>query len=689
MIKYILMKKLMRGECRMMKKTFYVTTPIYYPSGNLHIGHAYTTVACDALTRYKKLSGFDTYFLTGTDEHGQKIQQKAQEKGVSEQQYVDDMIKDIKKLWSAMDIDYSKFIRTTDGYHERAVAEIFERLVEKGDIYLGEYKGWYSISDEEYFTETQLQEVFRDEDGNMIGGIAPSGNEVKLVSEECYFFKMSKYADRLVKYYDEHPEFILPESRKNEMLNNFIKPGLEDLAVTRTTFDWGVKVKSNPKHVVYVWIDALVNYITALGYATGESEELFNKYWPADVQVVGKEIVRFHVIYWPILLMALDLPLPRKIFAHGWLLMKDGKMSKSKGNVVDPYMLIERYGLDATRFYLLHEMGVGNDAVFTPEGFVQLVNSELANDLGNLLNRTVAMMNKYFQGQVPTEGLEATAVDADYDAYVKEQMAAYYQAMDAMSLSAALSHVMAIVSRTNKYIDETMPWVLVKEEATLGQLRSVMNHLAEALRLVAHLSRPFMTQAPAKIFEQLGLSDQMDLDFTQLVYGAFPAVASVVAKGTPIFPRLDAELEVTYIQEAMAAGKPGASQAKVDDPNWDPEATELVHREVAEAEFDDFLKIEMKVAEVLDVQPVKGSNKLLRFRLDAGDKGHRQILSGIAKFYPNPEELIGRKVCIVSNLKPRKMMGYVSQGMILSSEDDGQLHLLAADPNAANGAWIG
>ena len=364
-------------------------------------------------------------------------------------------------------------------------------------------------------------------------------------------------------------------------------------------------------------------------------------------------------------------------------------MSKSKGNVIYPETLVERYGLDATRFYLLHEMGVGNDAVFTPEGFVQLVNSELANDLGNLLNRTVAMMNKYFQGQVPTEGLDATAVDADYDAYVKEQMAAYYQAMDAMSLSAALSHVMAIVSRTNKYIDETMPWVLVKEEATLGQLRSVMNHLAEALRLVAHLSRPFMTQAPAKIFEQLGLKDQMDLDFTQLVYGAFPVGASVVAKGTPIFPRLDAELEVTYIQEAMAAGKPGASQAKVDDPNWDPEATELVHREVAEAEFDDFLKIEMKVAEVLDVQPVKGSNKLLRFRLDAGDKGHRQILSGIAKFYPNPEELIGRKVCIVSNLKPRKMMGYVSQGMILSSEQDGQLHLLAADPNAANGAWIG
>ena len=670
------------------KPTYYITTPIYYPSGKLHIGNSYSTLACDAMTRYKRLQGFDAFFLTGTDEHGQKIERTAEDLGVSPKQYVDEMADIIKKLWDLLDIDYSHFIRTTDDYHEKAVQDAFEQLLAQDDIYLGEYSGWYSVSDEEFFTESQLVEVYRDADGNVTGGIAPTGNEVTLVKEESYFFRMSKYADRLVQYYEDHADFLEPAFRKTEMINNFIKPGLEDLAVSRTTFTWGVPVKSNPKHVIYVWIDALLNYITALGYGSGDTSR-YNKYWPADAHVIGKDISRFHMIYWPTILMALGLPLPKKIFAHGWYLMKEGKMSKSKGNVIYPETLVERYGLDATRFYLLHEMGVGNDAVFTPEGFVQLVNSELANDLGNLLNRTVAMMNKYFQGQVPTEGLEATAVDADYDAYVKEQMAAYYQAMDAMSLSAALSHVMAIVSRTNKYIDETMPWVLVKEEATLGQLRSVMNHLAEALRLVAHLSRPFMTQAPAKIFEQLGLSDQMDLDFTQLVYGAFPAGASVVAKGTPIFPRLDAEAEVTYIQEAMAAGKPGASQAKVDDPNWDPEATELVHREVAEAEFDDFLKIEMKVAEVLDVQPVKGSNKLLRFRLDAGDKGHRQILSGIAKFYPNPEELIGRKVCIVSNLKPRKMMGYVSQGMILSSEQDGQLHLLAADPNAANGAWIG
>ena len=670
------------------KPTYYITTPIYYPSGKLHIGNSYSTLACDAMTRYKRLQGFDAFFLTGTDEHGQKIERTAEGLGVSPKQYVDEMADIIKKLWALLDIDYSHFIRTTDDYHEKAVQDAFEQLLAQDDIYLGEYSGWYSVSDEEFCTESQLVEVYRDADGNVTGGVAPTGNEVTLVKEESYFFRMSKYADRLVQYYEDHADFLEPAFRKTEMINNFIKPGLEDLAVSRTTFTWGVPVKSNPKHVIYVWIDALLNYITALGYGSDDTSR-YNKYWPADAHVIGKDISRFHMIYWPTILMALGLPLPKKIFAHGWYLMKEGKMSKSKGNVIYPETLVERYGLDATRFYLLHEMGVGNDAVFTPEGFVQLVNSELANDLGNLLNRTVAMMNKYFQGQVPTEGLEATAVDADYDAYVKEQMAAYYQAMDAMSLSAALSHVMAIVSRTNKYIDETMPWVLVKEEATLGQLGSVMNHLAEALRLVAHLSRPFMTQAPAKIFEQLGLSDQMDLDFTQLVYGAFPAGASVVAKGTPIFPRLDAEAEVTYIQEAMAAGKPGASQAKVDDPNWDPEATELVHREVAEAEFDDFLKIEMKVAEVLDVQPVKGSNKLLRFRLDAGDKGHRQILSGIAKFYPNPEELIGRKVCIVSNLKPRKMMGYVSQGMILSSEQDGQLHLLAADPNAANGAWIG
>lgn len=671
-----------------LKPTYYVTTPIYYPSGKLHIGNAYSTLACDAMARYKRLKGFDVFYLTGTDEHGQKIEAKANELGISPKEYVDGMAEKIKALWQTLDIRYDKFIRTTDDYHETVVQKVFERLLEQGDIYLGEYSGWYSVSDEEFFTESQLVEVYRDAEGNITGGVAPTGNEVVLVKEESYFFRMSHYADRLLAYYEEHANFIEPAFRKTEMINNFIKPGLEDLAVSRTTFTWGVPVKSNPKHVVYVWIDALINYITALGYGT-DDETLFNKFWPADVHVIGKDISRFHMIYWPTLLMALDVPLPKQIFAHGWLLMKNGKMSKSKGNVVYPEMLVERYGLDATRFYLLREMSQGNDSVFTPEDFVGRINSELANDLGNLLNRTVAMMNKYVDGVVPTAELSETAVDDVFEAFIADQLNAYFSEMDQFALSNALTHAMNIVSRANKYIDETTPWVLAKDEASLPQLRSVMFHLAETLRLVAHLLRPFMPHAPEQIFEQLGIQAELERELTDLAFGQFPNDAQVVAKGVPIFPRLEVEEEIAYIQAQMAAPSSSVAAPTVDDATWNPEAVELVHEETEHVEFDQFIQTELKVAEIIDCAPVPGSNKLLRFRLDAGDKGHRQILSGIAKYYPDYQALIGKKVCIVANLKPRKMMGYISQGMILSAAKDDALHLVFAPQDAANGSLIG
>ena len=671
------------------KETFYITTPIYYPSGRLHIGNAYSTLASDAMARYKRLMGYDVYFLTGTDEHGQKIEQKAADLGVEPKAYVDQMAEMIQALWTKLEISNDGFIRTTDDYHEQAVQKIFDRLLKQGDIYLGEYEGWYSVSDEEYFTETQLSEVFKDDSGKVIGGIAPTGNEVELVKESSYFFKLSKYADRLLDYYESHPDFITPEFRKTEMINNFIKPGLEDLAVSRTSFSWGVPVTSDPKHVVYVWIDALSNYITKLGYA-GTDTDLFNRYWPADVQVIGKDISRFHMIYWPALLMALDLPLPKKIYAHGWIVMKDGKMSKSRGNVIYPETLIDRYGLDVTRFYLLREMSQGNDTVFTPEDFVNRANFELANDLGNLLNRTVAMMNKYFQGQVPQDKLEETEVDVDFETYLNQEVQAYFQSMEAMAFDQALDHVMQIVSRSNKYIDETRPWVLAKESSQEASLASVMFHLVESLRHVAHLLRPFMVETPAKIFSQLGLSKEEDRVLKDLSWGQIDGPVKVVAKGEPIFPRLDVDQEIAFIKEAML-GKDisqADDSASLDDPNWDPEKAQLLAEGDSSISYDQFMEVKLRVAEVKDVAPVKGSNKLLRFRLDSGDGPDRQILSGMAKYYPDYKALIGRKLIVVANLKPRKMMGYLSQGMILTSESDQGIQFVFAEDQAINGSAV-
>ncbi len=672
------------------KPTFYITTPIYYPSGKLHIGNSYTTIACDVLARYKRLQGYDVFFLTGTDEHGLKIEQKVQALGMQPQEYVDKMAADIKELWKKLEITNDKFIRTTDDYHEKAVQNIFEKLLAKGDIYLGKYRGWYSVSDEEYFTESQLAEVYRDEDGNMIGGKAPSGHEVQLVEEDCYFFKMSKYADRLVKYYEEHPDFIIPDTRKNEMLNNFIKPGLEDLALTRTSFNWGVKVPSNPEHVVYVWIDALFNYITALGYETGDDDSLFKKYWPADVHMVGKEIVRFHTIYWPIILMALDLPLPKHIIGHGWLLMRDGKMSKSKGNVVYPEMIVERYGLDALRYYLMRAVPFGNDGVFTPEDFIGKINFDLANDLGNLLNRTVAMINKYRGGQIPELKSGVTAFDKDLEDVAANTIKNFEEQMDSVHFSNALDEVWKLVARSNKYIDETEPWILAKDETKKDELDSVLAHLAASLRLVAILIQPVMTHTPKEIFAQLGLNSD-DMAIQGVSYFDLPAGTQVVAKGTPIFPRLDVEEEQEYIKSKMTKNekaKGRKAMAEKAKENWDPENTTLVLTK-DEIKFDKFDKVELKVAEIKEVSKVEGADKLLKFRLDAGDEGDRQVLSGIAQWYPNPEELVGKKVIAVTNLKPRKMRGEVSQGMLLSAEFGETVQLITVSENIPNGSLVG
>lgn len=651
-------------------KTFYITTPIYYPSGRLHMGTAYTTIACDVLARYKRLMGFDTFYLTGLDEHGMKIQRKAEEAGLTPKQYLDPMVEDVKKLWEMLDISYDKFLRTTDTYHEEAVQKIFEQLLAQDDIYLDKYAGWYSVSDEEFFTESQLKEVYRDADGKVIGGMAPSNHEVEWIEEESYFFRMGKYADWLLEYYEAHPDFIQPEIRKNEMINSFIKPGLEDLAVSRTTFTWGIPVKSNPKHVVYVWLDALFNYITALGYGSDDDSN-YKKYWPG-VNMVGKDILRFHTIYWPIFLHALGLEAPTQVFGHGWYKVDGQKMSKSFGNVVYAEPLVEKYGLDPYRYYILRAMPFGNDGNFTADSYIERFNSDLANDLGNLLNRTVSMVNKYNAGKIENTGA-ATEFDAVLAEVRNESIAKYKEAMDQFEFSVALTEIWKLISRTNKYIDETAPWVLAKSEENLPVLNNVMYHLAESLRIAASLLQPFMHGTSEKIFSQLGLTES-SFSIEELAFG-HEFVNPVVEKGEPIFARLEKEVEVEWINSQFEGDKPEEKELVLNKP---------------EIEFPDFDKSEIRVAEVVAVERVEGSDKLLKFELEAGDKGTRTILSGIAKFYPNEQELVGQKLQIVANLKPRKMMKkYVSEGMILSAEFDGKLKVLTVDAQVPAGSIIG
>lgn len=652
------------------KKTFYITTPIYYPSGKFHIGTAYTTVAADTMARYKRLRGYDVRFQTGMDEHGQKIQEKAEEANKNPKQYVDEIAAAAKKLWNLMDISYDDFIQTTEERHTVTVEKIFKKFLDNGDIYKGEYEGWYCTPCESFFTDTQLDN----------GNCPDCGRPVHRVKEESYFFNMKKYADRLLQYYEENSEFIEPESRKNEMINNFIKPGLEDLSVSRTSFDWGIRVPGDPKHVIYVWVDALTNYITTLGYDT-ENDGDFKKYWPADVHVVGKDIVRFHTIYWPIFLMALDLPLPKKVFAHGFIMMKDGKMSKSKGNVVYPEMLIERYGLDATRYFLLRELPFGQDGVFSPESFVERTNFDLANDLGNLLNRTVSMMNKYFDGIVPTEGLEPTEFDAALSAQAKETQVKYEADMEKMQFSVVLADVWALVSRTNKYIDETQPWVLAKDESLKAQLATVMYNLAENLRRVAVMIQPFMTHAPKEIVHQLGLSEDLLAWDSLNIENVIPAGTKVINKGVPIFPRLDAEEEVTYIRDQMHG-----SVKTVEQPKKVEKKVAADQDDVQEITIDDFMKIDLRVATVTACDKVPKADKLLKLQVDLGYE-KRQVVSGIAEYYTS-DELIGRKVIVVANLKPVKLRGELSQGMILAGSKDGILTLATVDEKLENGAKV-
>ncbi len=659
----------------MKKDTFYITTPIYYPSDKLHIGHSYTTVAADAISRYKRLRGYDVMFLTGTDEHGQKIQRKAEAMGVTPKQYVDHIVAGIKELWKLMKITNDRFIRTTDKEHECAVQKVFKKLYDNGDIYKSEYEGWYCTPCESFWTKTQIKE----------GKCPDCGREVELTKEESYFFRLSKYQDRLIKHIEENPDFIQPVSRQNEMLNNFLRPGLEDLCVSRTTFNWGIPVTFDDKHVVYVWIDALSNYITALGYLS-EDDTAYRRYWPAEVHLVGKEIVRFHTIIWPAMLMALGEPLPSQIYGHGWLLLEGGKMSKSVGNVVDPVVLINKYGLDAIRYFLLREVPFGSDGVFSNESLFQRINSDLANDLGNLLSRTVAMIDKYFDGTLPEHQVEGE-FDSELKSVYTQLPNRVEELMDKLQFSTALSEIWKAISRTNKYIDETMPWVLAKSDENKPRLAAVMYNLAESLRIVSILIQPFMPETPEKIWQQLGIAGSGAGQWDSAKHwGGYPQGASV-QRGNVVFPRIDIKKELEEL-EAMAPDDSIVSAGNQSDDRKQETCNNKKKHEDGKPEItiDDFAKLDLRVARVLEAEKVQGSDKLLKLKVELGGE-IRQVVSGIAQYY-TPESLVGKSVILVANLKPVKLRGIESQGMILAASNDDTLVVATLDGLIDSGSRV-